>query len=318
MKNIVTIGGGSGTRTVLTALKKHAPETVHLQAIVSMADDGGSTGILREQYGVLPPGDIRQALTALAHEETLMTHLFNYRFETGVLRGHNCGNIVLAAMEKISGTFAMALTEASRILAIDGEVIPVTLDNIRLGAEFEDGTIVHGETNIDIPKVPFPQKIKKLWLSPEAHINPRAQEAIRNADMIVIGPGDLYTSILPNFLVGGVVKSLAKSKATKIYVCNLMTKFGETQGLRGENFAKKIQEYLGPKSIDFMIFNDRRPSKILLEKYREEKAEFVEPPYISPDPKRKPVHILADLLSTDETVIRHDEDKLGRLILSLI
>jgi uncharacterized cofD-like protein len=318
MKNIVTIGGGSGTRTVLTALRKYAPETIQLQAIVSMADDGGSTGILREEYGVLPPGDIRQALTALAREESLMTHLFNYRFETGVLRGHNCGNIVLAAMEKISGTFTTAVSEASRILGINGEVIPVTLDNVRLGAEFEDGTIVHGETNIDIPKVPFPKKIKKIWLSPEAHINPRAQEAIRNADMIVIGPGDLYTSIIPNFLVGGVIKSVVKSKATKVYVSNLMTKFGETRGFRGENFAQKIQEYLGSKTVNFMIFNNRRPSKILLEQYHEEKAEFVEPPYTRHDSERKTVHVLADLLSTDETIIRHDEDKLGRLILSLI
>ena len=316
MKNVVTIGGGTGTYTVLTALKKYSPQPLRLHAIVSMADDGGSTGILRDQYGVLPPGDIRQALVALA-PGSLVSNLFNYRFETGSLQGHNCGNIVLAAMEKITGTFTLAVSEASRILDIQGEVIPVTLDNIRLHAELEDGIIIKGETNIDIPRTPFPAKIKNIWLSPEAHINPRAQEIIRAADLIVIGPGDLYTSVLPNFMVQGVVRAINKSKATKVYISNLMTKHGETRGFRGENFAGKILEYLGSQGVDFMVFNNQRPSPTILKKYREEQAEFVEPPYQLSVVGKRPVNVLADLL-TDGDLIRHDESKLGALITSLI
>jgi uncharacterized cofD-like protein len=313
MKNIVTIGGGTGTFTVLTALKKYP---VHLTAIVSMADDGGSTGRLRDQYGVLPPGDVRRALVALSESSDTMRELFNYRFNGGGLQGHSFGNLFLTALEKVTGNFASAVEEASHILNVNGEVAPVTLDDVRLCARLANGSIIRGETNIDIPRVPHRSPIEEVWLEPEARMNPSLKRILKNADSIIMGPGDLYTSIIPNFLVPGVREEIKRSKAKKVFICNLMTKAGETDGFSAEDFLGVMEKYLGKNVLDFVIFNNKRPSERLLRKYRREGAEFVAPPL----PKkggRGPEYILGDFIDTD-TFVRHGPlKKMGKLLVSL-
>ena len=238
-KKIVVIGGGTGVFTMLTGLRRYFN---NLTAVVTMADDGGSTGILREEFGILPPGDVRRSLVALARTDNeVLAHLFNYRFQEGSgLSGHSFGNLMLTALERITGSFDGAIKEASRILAVQGQVLPVTLKKGNLYAELEDGAIIKGETNIDIPKHDGNLKIKKVWLKPKVSANAEALEAIMKADAVIIGPGDLYTSIVPNLLVDGVVKALNKTKAKKIYFVNLMTKFGETNGFKASDFVKTL------------------------------------------------------------------------------
>jgi uncharacterized cofD-like protein len=313
MENIVTIGGGTGTFTVLTALKKYP---VHLTAVVTMADDGGSTGILRDQYGVLPPGDVRRALVALSDSSETMRNLFNYRFKGGGLQGHSFGNLFLTALEKVTGNFASALQEASNILNINGEVAPVTLDDVRLCARLADGKIIRGETNIDIPRVAHRSPIKEVWLEPEARMNPSLKRILKNADMIIIGPGDLYTSIIPNFLVPGVKEEIKRSKAKKVFICNLMTKKGETDGFSGKDFLDVLEKYAGKNVFDFAIFNNKKPPERFLRKYRREGAEFVAPPPPLAS-GRKPRYILGDFIDTDKVVRHGPLRKLGKLLISL-
>lgn len=313
MKHVVVIGGGTGTFTVLSALKKFP---VHLTAVVSMADDGGSTGMLRDQYGVLPPGDIRRALVALSDSEGILRELFNYRFKEGGLHDHNFGNLFLAALEKITGDFTLALREASELLNINGEVVPVTLDDIRLYAELEDGKILRGETQIDIPKSSVRMPIKKIWLQPEAKMNPSVKRVLHHADLIILGPGDLYTSVVPNLLVKGVSEAIKASKAKKVYVSNLMTKFGETHGFSGKDFIGKIEQYLGKNILDYVIFNSKKPPTAVLKKYKKEQAELVTAEGLNLKSK-KPKYILADLLDSGN-LIRHSQAKLAKVILSLL
>lgn len=313
MKNIVVIGGGTGTFTVLTALKKYP---VHLAAVVSMADDGGSTGILRDQYGVLPAGDVRRALVALSESSDVMRDLFNYRFKGGGLQEHNFGNLFLAALEKVTGDFSSAVREASNILNIDGEVAPVTLDNVRLCARLADGKIIRGETNIDIQRTPHRAPIVEIWLEPEPFMNPSLKRILKNADIIVIGPGDLYTSIIPNLLVPGVKEEIRQSKAKKVFICNLMTKRGETDGFTAKDFLGVMEKYLGKDALDFAVFNNKRPPERLLRKYRREGAEFVEPP-AAENGHRKPKYIFGDFIDTDKFVRHGPLRKLGKLLASL-
>ena len=305
MKNIVCIGGGTGMPLVLRTLKNHP---VKLSAIVAMTDDGGSTGVLRDEYGVAATGDIRRALVALSEPEGILKELFNYRFENGKLGGHSFGNLFLATLEKITGSFAQAVEEAGKILKIKGEVIPVTLDNSRLFAELENGEIIKGETNIDIPKHDGSLRIKEIWLDPKARVNPKAEDAIGVADLIIIGPGDLYSSLIPNLLVDGMAEAIRKSPAKKVYVANLMTKFGETHIFKAEDFIKEIEKYI---AIDFALFNTKKPNQDILYKYQKEKSEFVEPP----EANKK--FICADLLA-DGDLIRHDSgEKLAHVLLAL-
>jgi uncharacterized cofD-like protein len=313
MENIVTIGGGTGTFTVLTALKKYP---VHLTAIVSMADDGGSTGLLRDQYGVLPAGDVRRALVALSESSDTMRNLFNYRFKGGGLQGHSFGNLFLMALEKVTGSFASALEEASHILNINGEVAPVTLDDVRLCARLANGTIIRGETNIDIPRAPHRSPIEDVWLEPDARMNPSLRRILKNADLIVIGPGDLYTSVIPNLLVPGVKEEIGRSKAKKVFICNLMTKQGETDGFSGEDFLNILGKYLGKNILDFAIFNDKKPSERLLRRYRREGAEFVAPP-AARSGGRGMKYILGDFIDTNDFVRHGPLRKLGKLLISL-
>jgi len=316
-KKVVVIGGGTGTFVVLSALKNYP---VELTAIVSMADDGGSTGMLRDQYGVLPPGDARRALVALSESSETLRELFNYRFQKGSLAGHSFGNIFLSALEQLKGNFGAAVKEASRVLNVKGRVLPVTLSNVRLFAELADGKILKGETNIDIPRTKVRAKIKKVWLSPAAKINSEAKEAITRADLIVVGPGDLYTSLIPNLLVRGVPEAIKKSKAKKVFVCNLMTKFGETHGFHAENFVEEIEKYLGKNVLDYAVFNNKKPANAILTKYKKEKAEFIELPFVksSTSDKFGPKYILADLLDEGPFIRHNPRQKLAKVLVSLL
>jgi len=269
-KRIVVIGGGTGVFNVLTGLKNYP---YHLSAIVSIADDGGSSGILREEFGILPPGDLRRALVALSSSSSILAQLFNYRFENGTsLKGHSFGNLFITALERITGDFNQAIKEAGKILAIKGEVIPVSLENTRLIAQLENNEYIVGETNIDVPKHNPNLSIKKIFLSPSVRANPEALRAIKLADLIIIGPGDLYTSILPNFLVKGIKEAVKKSKAKKVYFSNLMTKFGETNNFTAKDFYAIIEKYLGKGIIDYFIVNSKKPKKKYLDLYKKENS----------------------------------------------
>src|SRR3989338_6079992 len=253
-KRIVVVGGGTGTYTVLSALKDRS---VYLSAIVSMADDGGSSGILREEFGILPTGDARRALVALSkHPDELLAKLFTYRFREGGLDGHNFGNLIITALERICGNFEKALQEASRLLAVEkGEVIPVTLSNVRLLAELEDGSVIKGESNIEITRHNGELAVNRVWLEPQAKASPRALKAIRQANLIILGPGDVYTSVIPNLLVRGIPEAIAQSKAKKVFISNLMTKYGETHSFVAGDFVSAVESYLGAGILYAVVFN---------------------------------------------------------------
>ncbi len=319
-KKIVVIGGGTGVFTVLTGLKHYFND---LTAIVTMADDGGSTGILREEFGILPPGDIRRALIALsASDDKMLAQLFAYRFENGYgLAGHNFGNLLIAALERITGNFEAAVNEAGNILSIKGHVVPVTLGNARLIAELENGEIIRGETNIDIPKHDGNLKIKKASLYPAVKINPNARKAILGADAVIIGPGDLYTSIIPNLLVGGMVDALRKTKAKVIYLSNVMTKFGETNNFSASDFVGTVISYLGKGVLDFAVVNNHRPSLKNLSIYVKEKSYFVEPDAGLEKLDKSVSVIKADLFRSGKLkagLVRHDPEKIARVIKLLV
>lgn len=313
-KKIVVIGGGTGVFTVLTGLKNYFNK---LTAVVTMADDGGSTGVLREEFGILPPGDIRRALIALSSSDNrVLSRLFNYRFKEGRgLSGHAFGNLMIAALERIGGSFEKAICEAGKILSIKGKVLPVTLKQTHLVAELENGTIIKGESNIDIPNHDGRLKISKTWLTPRAKINPRVQRAILGADAVIIGPGDLYTSIVPNLLVDGVKEVLSKTKATKIYFVNLMTKFGETNDFSASDFLKTIENCIGKGVIDYVAINKTKPTPMRIRPYIRERAEWVNVDLENFD--KKPVPIVTDLVRT-RGMVRHDPEKVAKLIKMLV
>lgn len=323
IKKIVVIGGGTGTFTVLSGLKKYPH---NLTAVVSMADDGGSTGRLRDELGVLPPGDIRQCLVALSEAPSILRELFNYRFDNGGLGGHSFGNIFISTFEKITGDLNKALEEIGKILKIRGKVWPVTLNETRLMAELKNNAEIQGENEINrfgqISRI----GIKRLFLKPKAIANPKAIKAILEADVIVIGPGNIYCSIVPNFLVKGISEAIRKSKALKIYNCNLMTKYGHTDGFSVSKFVSIVEQYLGSKVFDYIIYNSKKPSSVFLKKYASE-GEYVILDKKASVSKR---FVGADLMSAKlykqnpadkllkRTLIRHDPDKLAKVIISLI
>lgn len=307
---IVVIGGGTGAFTVLSGLRKYP---VELSAIVSMADDGGSTGVLREEFGILPPGDVRRVLVAMSHSDRLLSDLFNYRFEEGGLRGHTFGNIMLTALERVTGSFEDAVDEAARILRVKGKVFPVTLDNVRLFAELEDGKVISGETNLDIPKHDGRIRVSRVWLKPEAKLNEKAGRAIQEANLVVIGPGDLYTSIIPNLLVRGMKEALKKSSAKKIFVVNLMTKWGETTGFSAADFLSSLEKYLGKNVLDYVVINNKRPPVDRARHYEKENAEFIELGNLP----AKPIPVFGNYLR-GRGFVRHDPEKLAKILVSLI
>lgn len=258
---IAVIGGGTGSFTLLTGLKEYTPL---LTALVNMADDGGSTGLLRDELGVLPPGDVRQCLVALSDTEKLRD-LFNYRFDEGSLKGHAFGNLFLTALEKMTGNFADGVEVAAEVLNITGSVEPITLSNVTLMMRTETngetrGEFLIGESNLGGER-------PELWLEPEATLNPKALSAIRGADIVVIAPGNLYGSLAPALIVPGVGEALAESKALKVYVCNLVTKPGQTDNYSVSDFASEIERLAGHPFLDAVLYNTRQPDAELLEKY---------------------------------------------------
>ena len=313
-KKIVVIGGGTGVFTVLTGLKKYFN---NLTAVVTMADDGGSTGILREEFGILPPGDVRRAIVALSSSDNkTLSELFNYRFKEGKgLSGHSLGNLIITALERITGSFDKAIDEVGKILQVKGRILPVTLKTTYLMAELEDGSLVKGETNIDIPRHDGFLKIKKVWLRPAVSINPDARKAILGADAVIIGPGDLYTSLVPNLLVGGMKDALWKTRGKVIYFVNTMTKFGETHSFQASDFLSVVENYLGKRIVDFVAINKTKPTPNRLRPYAEEKSEFVNAD-LENLPK-KPVPIVASLIRRSG-LLRHDPEKVAKLVKMLV
>jgi len=316
MKSIVTIGGGTGQFTLLSGFKRFP---VRLTAIVSMADDGGSTGMLRDELGVLPPGDIRQCLVALSDSELVMRELFNYRFDKGKLEGHNFGNIFLSALEKITGSFEEAVRVAGMVLATRGEVIPVTTDNIAL--VYGSGAL-RGEHAIDEARIPDSSSLR---LEPAAYANPKAVAAIEKADCIVIGPGNLYCSIVPNLLVRGIPEAIARSRATVVYNCNLMTKAGHTDGFAVNDFVREVERHIGSGRVGYVTYNSAAPDKELLLRYAAEGVYPVSPPPPSGTDAGGAKPLVAPLVSSRlyvqnsgeplrRTLIRHDPDALAMLI----
>lgn len=312
MPNVVVIGGGTGLSVMLRGLKK-AP--VHITAIVTVADDGGSSGLLRSQLNMPPPGDIRNVLIALADTEPMLAQMLQHRFSNGEgLAGHSLGNLILAAMQEITGDFVTAIKELSRVLAVRGEVLPAASHAIVLKAEMDDGTVVTGESKIPLSG----KKIKRVFLEDMEHIQPldEALEAIEHADGIVIGPGSLYTSIIPNLLVPKISTAIRRANAMKIFVCNVMTQPGETDGYSVYDHVYAIEQHVGGKLVDVVLVNNEAVSKQLKGKY---KALGAEPVSLDADLLMKHQYeVIVDHLILGQTYLRHDADRLTKHIFQLV
>lgn len=270
---VTVIGGGTGLSTLLRGLKLY---TKNLTAVVTVADDGGGSGVLRHDLGMLPPGDVRSCLEALANTEPLMQRLMHYRFTEGTLAGQSFGNLFLAALNGMSETFDEAVRKMSDVLAITGRVLPVTNENVYLAAEFDDGSEVTGESHIADAKKERDARIRRVRLIPERPAAlPQVLEAIEAADMIVLGPGSLYTSIMPNLLTEGVARAVAESDAFRIYVLNVMTQDGETEGYTASDHIGALFSNSGERLFDWCLANDREIPAELLKKYGAEGAEPV-------------------------------------------
>ncbi len=309
---VVVIGGGTGLSTMLRGLKEH---TSNIVAIVTVTDDGGSSGVLQRQFGMLPPGDIRNCLVALADAEPLLAELFEHRFNDAPegLTGHSFGNVLIAAMTDITGDFERAVKETSKVLAIRGRVLPSTIQNVSLQAEMDDGSIVHGESRI----ASSPRPIRQISLVP-SDVRPldEALEAIRLANAIVIGPGSVFTSVIPNLLVEGIPDAIAASKAVKVYVCNVMTQPGETDHFRASDHVGATVKHAGKRIFNYVLVNKEVPSLQLLEKYQREGAELVSPDIDAiREMGYKP--IVGNLISQTD-VVRHDPQKLAQAIVRLV
>lgn len=309
---IVIVGGGTGLPVLLRGLKEYP---VDITAIVTVADDGGSSGRLRNELEVPPPGDIRNVLTALSNVEPLIEELFQHRFKTGNgLTGHSLGNLILAAMTTITGDFVHAIRAMSKVLNVRGKVLPAANCSVVLHAEMDDGTVVSGES-----KIPYSGKqIKKVFLTPE-HIEPLSEtiSAIRTADMIIIGPGSLYTSILPNLLVPKIGEEICRASAKKVYICNVMTQAGETLTYTASDHVNALYNHLDAKFIDTILVNNEEIPSDLKEKYAQELAK---PVYYDLDVLSSlGLTIISDkIISYDDDVIRHDTRRVASLLYSLL
>jgi uncharacterized cofD-like protein len=319
-KKIVVIGGGTGTFTVLSGLKKYP---LNLTAIVAMSDSGGSTGILRDELGVLPPGDVARCLVALSRQDVLMRALMDYRFDGGKLKGHRFGNLLLSALEKTTGSFDRAVEKASDILRTNGRVIPSTLDKVHLVARVGK-RLVRGEEKIQMTKLNG--FLKKLWLEPSGRANPKALKAIREADAIVIGPGGFYTGVITNLLVRGIPEAIRKSKAKKIFVCNLMTKVEHTRDYSVADYTNALEKYLG-EPVDAIIYNNKRPSPALLKRYAREGDTLTSWADLPKDRKSVGANLLSHreskfqkigTPSKEASLVRHDPTKLASVIVKIL
>ncbi len=318
---IVTIGGGTGHFALLSGLKTY---DVDITAIVTMSDNGGSTGVLRDELGVLPPGDLRQCLVALSEADEVLRKLFTHRFAKGTLKGHTFGNLFISTLEQVTGSIEHALEESRKLLSIRGSVLPVTLKKAQLEMVLNNGKVLTGEHSVSSYLLVSKFGIKSMRLRPQATLNPRAREAIAGCDLVVIGPGNLYSSLVPNFLVPGLAKELAKARAHKVYVANLMNRFGHTDGFTCETYVDELERFGGARCIDTILYNKTQIPESLIKKYVDEG----EPVHCGPNTgTRKQVG--ADLLSPElyepkqgdplrRTLIRHDPKKLARALMKEI
>lgn len=308
---VTVIGGGTGLSVLLRGIKS---VTSNITAIVTVADDGGSSGRLREDLGIIPPGDLRNCLVALADTEPLMEKLFQHRFGgAGDLAGHSFGNLFIAAMTEVLGDVEKALKESSKVLAVRGQVLPASTQRVRLMAEMTDGTIIAGESQIPLAN----KRIKRVYLHPE-EVEPvnSALEAIREADAIILGPGSLYTSVLPNLLVKGVAEALRQSQAVKIYICNVMTQPGETDGFTASGHVKAILDHVGPGVIDYVVVNSQQVACNLQEIYASQGAY---PVLVDKDAlSEMAVKVVEANIISETNLVRHDPVKLSRTIISMV
>ncbi|MBI2213909.1 MAG: uridine diphosphate-N-acetylglucosamine-binding protein YvcK [Acidobacteria bacterium] len=324
--NVVAIGGGTGLSTLLRGLKTRvgaaaSPSISSLSAIVTVTDEGGSSGILRKELGMLPPGDIRNCIIALAQEERLLSQLFAYRFGSEAVQGHSFGNLALAALTRITGSFDKAILAVSEVLRVNGAIFPSTLADVRVRATCADGTELVGELAISgdptEPLRPRPEHARIVHLAidpPDAEPIPEALAAIDAAELILIGPGSLYTSILPNLVICGLADAIARSRARRVYICNVMTQPGETDGYSAEEHLATILDHAGP-IVDVMIVNDRRPSDRTLEAYASQHQHPVayDPLAVQALGVRP---FLADIIS-EGNYVRHDSAALAETVFRL-
>lgn len=310
---IACLGGGNAMpKAVLVDLKN---QPVKISAVCAMLDTGGSSGRLRKDYNIVAPGDIRRALIALANISPVMEKLFNYRFRTGELAGHSFANLLITALELTTNNYEQTINEVKKMLYIKHEVLPVTLDKSTLYAVLENNQTIEGEKNIDKPKHNGNLKIKKVYLKPKAKVYPSVLKALRNADLITIGPGDLYSTIAQILLVEGVSETILESPAKKVYICNLMTKFGETNNFSVLDFTKEIEKLLGGK-LDYVIYNTKMPSEKRITLTQEKYFSWFDMVKVDKDLDGKKF-FGADLL-IEEGLVVHDSEKLVKILISLI
>ena len=326
--NIVAIGGGTGLSTLLRGLKRfvdgNGPWSVHeLGAIVTVTDEGGSSGVLRKEFGMLPPGDIRNCIVALAEEEQLLSRLFSYRFDTdSALKGHSLGNLLLTAMTDITGSFEKAVLAASEVLAIRGEIYPSTLTDVRLRAELEDGNVLVGEVAIsgsnigETPRTTVRHaRITHLGLDPDdAEPTAGALAALANADLIIIGPGSLYTSVLPNLVIRHLAEALRNAKALRVYVCNVMTQPNETDRYSAQDHLAAIIEHAG-LVVDVMVMNGRRPTEAIVQHYAA-RNQYPVPFDLEAIRALGVTPFFGDIIAEDDYV-RHDPHALAQTIFQI-
>jgi len=314
---VVVVGGGTGLSVLLRGLKKFTPE---ITAIVTVADDGGGSGILREDLGMLPPGDIRSCLLALANVEPTMEKLFQFRFKEGRYKGQSFGNLFIAAMNEIYGSFELAIKEASNVLAVTGKVLPMTLENVTLYAQLKNGHVVKGESKIPLKNKELGSRIERIYMEPKvSYPLDEAIDAIEEADAIVLGPGSLYTSIMPNLLVNNMVKTIYNAKAPKVYVSNVMTQPGETDGYTVLDHVEAILKHSREDFLDYVIVNIEKIPEDVLEKYIHDGSE----PVLLGERDEEVLNkkgiklIKEDLIDIKKEYIRHDSIKLSQIIMKL-
>jgi uncharacterized cofD-like protein len=316
---IVTIGGGSGQYALLSGLRD--TDNLEITAVVSMVDSGGSTGRLRDEMGILPPGDVLKCILALSPHRDIARTIFLKRFTSDRrLAGHNAGNMLMTMLSRYTGSFPSGIKALAEILDVRGHILPVTIDRATLVAELTDGRRIYGETAIDMPRGTQREKIRDVFLVPHhsdaISVYPPVLEAIRSADLIVIGPGDLFTSIVPSLIVSGIREGLRNTSAPVIFILNIMTKFGETHNFRGRDFVITLEQTL-QRPLTGVIYNSRRPGPALLQRYHEQKAEFVTLDNADGWWSERTVFAL-DLLESTTDIVRHDPRKLAALINDLI
>lgn len=325
---VVALGGGTGLPSVIEAIK---PYTRNITAIVTVTDSGRSTGELRKEFGIPAIGDLRNCLVALSDSEKLMLELFNYRFEGRLLKDMSFGNLLLVALTKTTGDFKKGIKAASKILAIKGHVLPSTLESVHVCTELKDGTLFTNEDALiqrDTPPKELAERppIKKVFLKPDgAKILPEAKKAILEADLVVLGPGSLYTSVITNLLVKGMPAALKETKAKKVYIANVMTQVNQTHGYKLSDHLKAIENYTGKNVLDYIVFNKKKPSKRILKHYLKEQSFFVEndlakkksgPVLVSSDIIEKPA--ISNKKSSKQSLLRHDSKKLGKVLIGLL